>query len=510
MTEEHDGSQGGKALRRPVWLVTLAGIGFACFTAWVSCAFFNVQLYAQSSLSPEALLDQAYLTSIISLIATFAFIFHYSQQVERLLEKRSFVIAITALVSVSTILLAFSGIEGVLGTFCLVTGGILSGVFSALMLQGWGRFFAHIANPYHAVLTSIVGYLLSMFINVPFTMFAPLVSVIVAALLPVVSTVLFFAVQRANESLPPQRVTGTKLFGEAAGKKGFLSRTLKRAIVTIVLWCAAYEFIRTLYIQGGLNTSGPTVYAQTMGVAALFLLVILSLVALGLYFYPKSFDMSYPYRATLLLSILGIGSFPFCYLGANAMLPYAVHMSAWQAFSLEIWVVTIVLSAYSEASGPRVFAALRGCWAFGGLLGIILGRVGASVILQNQTAALAMSLAAILLITSCYLFIFNEKIMSTLTRFFPEKTPGRFQRKCEEVARLYKLSPREAEVMGLLARGRNVEVIMDELTLSNATVCTHRQHIYQKIDVHSQQELIDVIEQTTIEQLEADELTKKS
>ena len=36
--------------------------------------------------------------------------------------------------------------------------------------------------------------------------------------------------------------------------------------------------------------------------------------------------------------------------------------------------------------------------------------------------------------------------------------------------------------------------IQQELTISGGTVRTHTDHIYKKLDVHSQQELIDIIE----------------
>lgn len=62
------------------------------------------------------------------------------------------------------------------------------------------------------------------------------------------------------------------------------------------------------------------------------------------------------------------------------------------------------------------------------------------------------------------------------------------------VARDFGLTEREAEIMSLLARGRNVPFIEEELIISRNTIKTHVKHIYQKLDVHSQQELIDLVE----------------
>ena len=56
------------------------------------------------------------------------------------------------------------------------------------------------------------------------------------------------------------------------------------------------------------------------------------------------------------------------------------------------------------------------------------------------------------------------------------------------------LTSREVDVVQYLARGRNAQAIADKLCLSPATVKSHMYRIYAKLDVHSQQELIELIE----------------
>ena len=65
---------------------------------------------------------------------------------------------------------------------------------------------------------------------------------------------------------------------------------------------------------------------------------------------------------------------------------------------------------------------------------------------------------------------------------------------CEALAAERALSPREAEVLVLLAQGRSRTFIQSELFLSDGTVKTHIRHIYQKLDVHSKQELISLVQ----------------
>ena len=63
-----------------------------------------------------------------------------------------------------------------------------------------------------------------------------------------------------------------------------------------------------------------------------------------------------------------------------------------------------------------------------------------------------------------------------------------------QLASAFGLSPREAEIAGLLARGRSQPYIREALYLSKGTVATHVKHIYRKTGVHSKQELIDLME----------------
>lgn len=64
------------------------------------------------------------------------------------------------------------------------------------------------------------------------------------------------------------------------------------------------------------------------------------------------------------------------------------------------------------------------------------------------------------------------------------------------VARRHGLSPREAQVCVLLGRGRNRQFVADELGISLETAKSHATSVYRKLGVHSQQELLDVLEMT--------------
>ena len=58
----------------------------------------------------------------------------------------------------------------------------------------------------------------------------------------------------------------------------------------------------------------------------------------------------------------------------------------------------------------------------------------------------------------------------------------------------YGLTRREAEVLPFLARGRSAKVIAEALFVSESTVRTHIRRILEKTDLHSKQQVIDLIE----------------
>lgn len=68
-----------------------------------------------------------------------------------------------------------------------------------------------------------------------------------------------------------------------------------------------------------------------------------------------------------------------------------------------------------------------------------------------------------------------------------------FVSKCKSIALEYGLTPRELEVLIILAQGNTLARVQEELVISEGTAITHRRNIYRKLDVHSKQELIDFV-----------------
>ena len=69
-----------------------------------------------------------------------------------------------------------------------------------------------------------------------------------------------------------------------------------------------------------------------------------------------------------------------------------------------------------------------------------------------------------------------------------------YDKRVEAVALAHHLSRRETEVFALIARGRSVPFIAEALVISENTVRSHARRIYDKLGVHSKQELLSMVE----------------
>lgn len=103
------------------------------------------------------------------------------------------------------------------------------------------------------------------------------------------------------------------------------------------------------------------------------------------------------------------------------------------------------------------------------------------------------------------IFIFMVLVTFLSPRDKPNKTSvpaaiseadASVEARCVLLASQIGLTPRETEVLTLLAHGRSVPYIEGNLVLSKNTVKTHVKHIYQKAGVSTKQELITLIDST--------------
>lgn len=191
----------------------------------------------------------------------------------------------------------------------------------------------------------------------------------------------------------------------------------------------------------------------------------------------------------LLLSLFGLGQY------------YLVNVTITAGWAGAIIVMMMICAGLAGRFRAPVLA-------FGGQMGASSALASAITMLVLPTAGIQVSvglpwlLAIIFVSVSALLlasaFLPGDRGVVPLWGFASalaeQKLDLTLERQCADAAKAYSLTPREEEILVLLAKGRNSDHIAQKLVLSPFTVKTHMRRIYAKMGVHDHQALIDIVE----------------
>lgn len=197
----------------------------------------------------------------------------------------------------------------------------------------------------------------------------------------------------------------------------------------------------------------------------------------------------------LLLPLIAIALLPFPYLSPVMQVVFlsvavfgftCFDAIGWGDLADEVRDRGLKLFSYLSAASVINFAGIFAGWGIGHLLFVVLGES------DYYTGFGIVSIALVIFL-----------ILNLVADGAGEGAGGiaktsefrdTWKDRCLEVAQSHKLTKQEERVFTMLARGRSYKHISDELYISVHTVKTHVYHIYQKLGIHSQQELIDMVE----------------
>ena len=148
---------------------------------------------------------------------------------------------------------------------------------------------------------------------------------------------------------------------------------------------------------------------------------------------------------------------------------------------------------------------------FGDIVGLFLGFVSASAIFGPTLEGDLQPSIFLCIVTLLFVYVQSFFFRDNYTPFVEHKEmdedldlssepkgredhPTAWIDRCKRFASCYDLTPRQTEVLLLLAKGYSTVSIEKKLVVTTHTVKAHIYGIYQKVDVHSRQELIDRIE----------------
>ena len=335
-------------------------------------------------------------------------------------------------------------------------------------------------------------------------------------------------------------------FGERISGKMLLKLATCAAVLGIMT-----GITRDLYFTSGANALEQAFQILNSLVplaAALALLIGMTIT--------READIEALYRPTTLVCIVGFAIMPLA--GADITLPYAIVTAGYTLFEILVWVILSEVASRFQFTSVQVFGFGRALTLF---VGVIAGASIAGTLTQlgigphlfsivAAVAIIGISFLRTYVFTSADLALFERnlageeagaeqaseegafdekgrvedvpgsaaadegakrKLASPTEReraAGPQKVP--FQRKCAIIGDYYGLTRREVDVFRLIAAGRNCTRIQEELSISAGTVNTHSRHIFQKLEVHSQQEVIDLFQHADLDAMQEEISARKA
>jgi DNA-binding CsgD family transcriptional regulator len=287
---------------------------------------------------------------------------------------------------------------------------------------------------------------------------------------------------------------------------------LMASITIFSFLCRSYDVV----LEHNLNSTA------LIGSGALLALIVVGMVFLLFALMARSsFSATLIYRLSLPTMVIGLVILAL-FLDRFSAISFFIINVGYEFFDILTWILFAEI-ARRQGQPLRVFG-LGVAFTFVGMaLGYLLGPLIYDSLGQGGAQVTSFSLLSIIsLVVVAFLVIPEGTLMklvpsrssSTSSTWSPDESPDAVnerdadgtssqdidsfetlaQRRVDAVAREYRLTARECEVLALLARGRTLSIIARNLQIANGTARTHIENVYAKLNVHKQQELIDLVE----------------
>ena len=241
-------------------------------------------------------------------------------------------------------------------------------------------------------------------------------------------------------------------------------------------------------------------YAFLAILAVGILLVVFALV------FGERFDVMLVYRLSLPCMVAGFAVLTM-FMDRFTIVSVAIVTIGYEFFDLLFWALLVGLVRQGPVRRPLFVFGWGVALTYVGMgAGTLVSRAVVPPILAGTLDMSALALMCILVLVVLVVLVLPEGVLSRVggaarvhddgvaaTDVAPEPADT-LESRCDAVAARCDLTPRELDVLRLLARGRTLAVVARELNIAEGTARTHMVHIYSKLGVHKQQELIDLVE----------------
>lgn len=450
------------------------------YWTWVNLAFQGPLFFPSVELS-SGLLYPVWIGPVAAYALAYAVLGRWFRPLTSAFRQRWYVGAVAGLMMAGALVcfVWMQWFEASLQTpihYVLYTVGSLGvGVGTACFLVEWARVFGFL-GPQEVLFQGIVAMLGSA-LTICLLSFLPLVvGQLLFVLIPVPLALCFYRVMR---DLPRKTVF-------EHGMNTPLRLPYKLVITAFIHGLALGVLLGSLVMEG----SDPvTILVNASSFVFAALLLLLTAVFVKMDFNHLVYQVGFPLMAFGALLVACVRGVPvvgeslqligFCY----------VHLLMWGVCSyltktFELPAAWVVAWPTCAAMAGQILGGSASSW-----LAQLPGSTG-----SLQVAAMVVSFV---LLFSALLMLSNRNLTTgwgIARPANPVNTDTTLDAVTQMLSVENSLTPRESEILGMMARGRNRRFISEELVLSEETVKSHVYGMYRKLGIHSQQELLDLVE----------------
>lgn len=258
-------------------------------------------------------------------------------------------------------------------------------------------------------------------------------------------------------------------------------------MVILFLFCAAFGIMQYLLVLP--HAESASIIEQNIAVRGFIALVVL--IGFGV----LSWKPDAAYKIGLLLITAGFLATPFL---KSAALSSSIVMAGYTCFDMMGWIIVSALAVKNEDNAAGVIALSR-LFELGGVLcGGVVGVLATGWVWSDDAnMAIVTTAIAYLLVAAAVLLLYRGT--TSVWPLMERPVEGELglkagEKAMEALASRYGLTPREKDMLGFFAAGRSIPWIAQHEGISEGTVRSHTRHLYEKANVHSRQELLDIIE----------------
>ncbi len=449
-------------------------LGFGYYQAWVFLALLSTVLFTQ----PEFFADHVQFTrqyfSLTLVIFLFILMF-VSPKLSILLKRKHILVVTSVFTAVGTAMIAFPIADFSLKTTIVVIGMTLTGFGNSFLIISWGQLWSQMNTDrmgFHLVIANVfAGFLYLIVVQLPSQL-----AILITMALPFFSTFTLLA----SES-DPKREPQTKPLPPSKGLLG-------KAIVVIAAIPFVFGIARAFASLPNAFEFNVLQHHIVVGTTIFSIIVaVLTIMA------PQQQTVLRLYHFVVPLMAIGFIALPFV-PSEQQWIAFSAIWCGFYSFEGLVWLLQPEYVFKTKKSAIRVFGWSRCLFHFFGFVGVTFGFFWIDQGIGSNGVPVAVCLVVVIVLIVISTYIFTEHDLRMFIRRPPVVKEKDENGKLHHIARDNGLSQREEEVFLMLAKGRSVPFMAEALFISKGTVKTHVRHIYEKLGIHTKQEMLDLVE----------------